>query len=193
MNILRRFIATFIIAFSLFSLSPVSAQAGLLTITGNSGSLLASLFSATSADSYSGTADSSDQILEPEPQSFSKFIYGNSLLSIQSPLAVQKNIQIKEVVKRQYNVVATAYSSTPDQTDSTPFITASGTHVRDGVVAANFLPIGTLIRIPEVYGDKVFVVEDRMHKRYSNRVDIWFPSRNEAKQFGVKQIVIELI
>src|SRR3990167_1248447 len=40
-------------------------------------------------------------------------------------------------------VTITAYSSTPEETDSTPFITASGTHVRDGVVAANFLPLGT--------------------------------------------------
>ena len=193
MKQLRRFIAIFIIVFSLFTLSPVSAQAGFLTMTGNSGFLLASLFSATSPDATLTPVENNDQISESESQSFSKYIYGNSLLSIHSPLAVQKNIQVKVSVKKQYNVTATAYSSTPDQTDNTPFITASGTHVRDGIVAANFLPIGTLIIIPEVYGDKVFIVEDRMHERYSSRVDIWFPSRSEAKQFGVKQITIELI
>ena len=83
-------------------------------------------------------------------------------------------------------VTITAYSSTPDQTDSTPFITAYNTFVRDGIVAANFLKFGTKIKIPRYFGDKIFTVEDRMHQRFSNRVDIWFPTRQEANNFGVK-------
>ncbi len=59
----------------------------------------------------------------------------------------------------------TAYSSTVDQTDSTPFITANGVHVHDGVVATNALPFGTQIKIPALFGDKVFTVEDRMARR----------------------------
>lgn len=195
MNILRRFIAIFIIAFSLFSLSPVSAEAGLLTMTGSSGSLLASLFPIINPDisMESVSGEGNNQISDLESQSFSKFIYGNSLLAMHSPSAVQKNVQTKIIAKRKYNVTATAYSSTVDQTDDSPFITAFGTHVRDGVVAANFLPMGTLIRIPEVYGEKVFVVEDRMHKRHTDRIDIWFGSRGEARQFGIRQVTIELI
>ena len=94
---------------------------------------------------------------------------------------------------KHYIVTATAYSSTVDQTDDTPFITASGTYVRDGIAAANFLPFGTVFKIPEIYGDKIFVVEDRMNKRYWHRVDIWFPERQMAKEFGVKQIRIEIV
>lgn len=90
-------------------------------------------------------------------------------------------------------VTVSAYSSTVDQTDDTPFITASGEVVRDGIVAANWLPLGAHIRIPEVYGDKVFVVEDRMNQRYSNRLDIWMPSRDEAKAWGLKYITIEVL
>lgn len=93
-------------------------------------------------------------------------------------------------IARRMAVVITAYSSTPDQTDDTPFITASNTWVRDGVVAANFLPFNTRIVIPEIFGDKVFVVEDRMHRRFGNRVDIWFPSRALAKRFGIKKAEI---
>ncbi|MDZ4296044.1 MAG: hypothetical protein U1A16_01590 [Patescibacteria group bacterium] len=97
------------------------------------------------------------------------------------------------VVKPQRRwVVATAYSSTPDQTDDTPFITASGTTVRDGIVAANWLPIGAQIRLPEVYGDKVFVVEDRMHPRFGDRLDIWMTTREEAKQFGIRRVLVEV-
>jgi len=87
----------------------------------------------------------------------------------------------------------TAYSSTADQTDSTPFITASGTNVRDGIVACNFLRFGTRVRFPQLYGDKIFVVEDRMALKNSHKIDIWFITRNEAKEFGVKYLQVEIL
>ena len=93
----------------------------------------------------------------------------------------------------KFTVEITAYSSTPDQTDDTPFITASGTHVRDGVVAANFLKIGTKIKIPELYGSKVFVVEDRMASRYFHRVDIWFANTAQARKFGIQEAAIVIL
>jgi len=91
-------------------------------------------------------------------------------------------------------VVITAYSSTPDQTDDTPFITASGKRVADGIVANNMLPLGTKVTIPSLYGDKVFVVEDRMNKRMgSYRFDIWMPDLNSAINFGVKTAEIVVL
>ena len=91
-------------------------------------------------------------------------------------------------------VVVTAYSSCPEETDDTPFITASGKSVADGVVANNLLPLGTKIRIPELYGDKVFVVEDRMNSKKSDyHVDIWLPSKTLALNFGVKTAEIEIL
>lgn len=89
-------------------------------------------------------------------------------------------------------VPSTAYNSLPNQTDSTPFITASGTHVRHGVLAANFLPIGTRVKIPELYGDQVFIVEDRMNPRYHKKVDIWMEDYHDAIAYGVKNIKIEV-
>jgi 3D (Asp-Asp-Asp) domain-containing protein len=102
-------------------------------------------------------------------------------------------------VARFVTVRATGYSSTPDQTDSTPFITASGSTVRDGIIAANFhidgrrVPFGTKIRIPDLFGDKVFVVEDRMNSRYTSNIDIWFPERGLAQRFGSHLVNIEII
>lgn len=91
-------------------------------------------------------------------------------------------------------VVVTAYSSTQDQTDDTPFITASGNHVKDGIVANNMLPFGTKIRIPGLYGDKIFTVEDRMNKKKSDyHIDIWMPDRTSAINFGVKTTEIEVL
>jgi len=87
----------------------------------------------------------------------------------------------------------TAYSSTPDQTDSTPFYTANGTYVHDGIVAANWLKFGSRVRIPEMFGDKVFVVADRMHPRFDNRMDIWFESREDAVQFGLRHLTVEVL
>jgi len=115
-------------------------------------------------------------------------VQGNTLLAL-SPIP---QTEIK-VVKRM-RVLTTAYSSTVWQTDDTPFITASGSYVRDGIVANNMLAFGTKIRFPEIYGDKIFVVEDRMHWRKSPYyVDIWFPSYYEAKNFGAKTTYIEVI
>lgn len=93
------------------------------------------------------------------------------------------------------SVWATAYTSHPDETDDTPFITASGSRVRDGVAAANFLPMGTEFKLPELFGDRVFVVEDRMNPRYNNVhiVDIWFNNKIQAIDFGKQKTTIEIL
>jgi len=111
---------------------------------------------------------------------------GSSLLSI-APF------KEPDRVVRTLPVIVTAYSSTTWQTDDTPFTTASGTSVREGVVAANFLPIGTRIKLPDLYGDKIFIVEDRMHPRQKYVVDIWFPSYSEALNFGAKYTQVQVI
>ncbi|MEK7554504.1 MAG: hypothetical protein AAB518_00765 [Patescibacteria group bacterium] len=95
-----------------------------------------------------------------------------------------------ETDRKTITATLTGYSSTVDQTDDTPFLTASNTSVRDGVVAANFLPIGTKIQIPKLFGNKVFVVEDRMHQRFNDRIDIWFADRELAKQFGLRKATV---
>jgi len=90
------------------------------------------------------------------------------------------------------SIATTAYNSTPEQCDDTPFITASGTPTRHGVVASNYFPIGTRIKIPDVYGDQVFIVEDRMNARYNKRMDIWMEEYGEARSFGYQDVTIEV-
>lgn len=98
------------------------------------------------------------------------------------------------VVEKTITVIATGYSSTIDQTDESPFITASNSIVRDGIVANNLLAFGTKVRLPELFGDKVFEVDDRMHSRKGNfHVDVWFPTTEQAKQFGAKIAVLEVL
>lgn len=90
-------------------------------------------------------------------------------------------------------ILATGYSSTPDQTDATPFITASGTPVHDGTVAVNFLPFGTKVRFLDYRPGMVFTVEDRHSPRLSDRADIWFPSREAALLFGKRVLRMEVV
>lgn len=91
-------------------------------------------------------------------------------------------------------VIATGYSSTPEETDETPFITAAGTIVKDGIIANNFYPFGTKVKFPKLFGEKIFVVEDRMNSRYSKeRIDIWFSCSEKALEFGVKTTEMEII
>lgn len=101
----------------------------------------------------------------------------------------------KVVSAKKYTM--TAYSSDVAQCDSSPCITANGfnvcEHGLEDTVAANFLPFGTNIRIPELFGDKIFIVRDRMNKRYTQRVDVWFLSKDNAIDFGVKHAVIEVL
>ena len=110
----------------------------------------------------------------------------NTLLAVSSPFGVER-------VAKTMRVFVTAYSSTPEQTDDTPFITASGKFVRDGIVATNLLPLGTKIKIPEIYGNRVFVVEDRMNPRNNQHVDIWFPTYWEARYFGIKRASVVVL
>lgn len=124
--------------------------------------------------------------LNPEEEPSLVAIGEDSLIAVSNPA---DPVRIKKL-----KVVITAYSSTTWQTDDTPFITASGSYVEDGIVANNLLPFGTRIRIPEIYGDKIFIVEDRMNSRKGNyHVDIWFEDLAQAKNFGAKTTYIEVL
>lgn len=100
-------------------------------------------------------------------------------------------------VVRESTHTMTAYNSEAGQTDDSPCITANGFNVcKHGVedtIAANFLPMGTKVKIPDLYGDRVFVVRDRMNKKHPNRVDVWMKNRNDALKFGVKVAKIQVI
>ncbi|HLD21502.1 MAG TPA: hypothetical protein VJB65_01240 [Patescibacteria group bacterium] len=77
-------------------------------------------------------------------------------------------------VIKTYHARMTYYESKVAQTDGNPWITASGARVHWGTVAANCLPIGTKIRIPDIYGDQTFTVLDRHSRRFGcGLVDVW--------------------
>ncbi|MFC6591133.1 hypothetical protein ACFP81_03205 [Deinococcus lacus] len=100
---------------------------------------------------------------------------------------------------------STAYNSLASQTDSTPFITATGTRTRFGTVALSRdmlrqFPYGTRIRIEDLSGrynqllsGRIFVVEDTMHPRKTRQIDVWMPTRSQALQWGVRNVRITAV
>jgi 3D (Asp-Asp-Asp) domain-containing protein len=129
--------------------------------------------------------------------------------SLRSLLAEQEKIR-SELLDADYTVVsdgrmyarlvATGYSSTVRETDDTPYITASNTRTRPGIVALS----RDLLRrynpaAPFSFGDVVhisglgdFIVEDSMHWRWRRRIDIWFPAPHLAWRFGKREVTISM-
>jgi 3D (Asp-Asp-Asp) domain-containing protein len=66
-------------------------------------------------------------------------------------------------------------------------VTASGKKAKEGITVAapRSMPFGTKLRIQ---GIGVRVVDDRLAKRYDNRIDLFMTDHNRAKLFG-KQIL----
>ncbi|MBU0620110.1 3D domain-containing protein [Patescibacteria group bacterium] len=118
--------------------------------------------------------------------------------SVLDKKVIKKNIK-NDLLKTQSadKRVITAYNSEKAQTDSSPCITANGfnvcKHGKEDTVATNFLKFGTKIRIPNLFGDKIFIVRDRMHKRHSNKVDVWMINKKDAIKFGVKIAKVEVV
>lgn len=90
-------------------------------------------------------------------------------------------------LSRQVTMVVTAYNSEVNQTDEDPLTAASGKQVFDGMIAINGLKFGTRVQIPELFGDKVFIVEDRMHSRKGiYHADVWMENYKDAVDFGAQ-------
>ncbi len=115
----------------------------------------------------------------------------------------------------EFVVRASGYNSMVDQTDSTPYITSTGQHTRFGIIAvsrdllSHDLPYGTLVRITDLGnyydgrgygryqslldGQGLFIVEDTMHARKRQQIDIWFSDYASAVNWGMRKVRVEVI
>jgi 3D (Asp-Asp-Asp) domain-containing protein len=118
------------------------------------------------------------------------FFENNTILA-QDLILENKALENKSI---KIFAIITGYSSTEEETDNTPFLTASGKTVQEGMVANNFFPFGTKIKIPELFGEKIFVVEDRMKKdKLKSHFDVWFDNKEKAKNFGLNFAWVEIV
>lgn len=121
-----------------------------------------------------------------EPSSF-----WDSVRRISQLLKLRSGGIVRPPAGTKFRVTAVAYSPTVDQNDLSPCITASGARVAPDVVATNFLPFGTKLKI----NGKEYVVRDRMNAKYNGKyiIDIWHPTRREALTFGRQTLQIEIV
>lgn len=114
-----------------------------------------------------------------------------------------------------FELRATGYNSLANQTDSTPFITSTGARTRFGIVAVSRdllgtdLPYGSLVRLKDLGGyytgrgagafqalldsQGLFIVEDTMHARKTQQLDVWFAEYSTAINWGVRRIEVEVV
>ncbi|MEZ4797754.1 MAG: hypothetical protein R2785_11370 [Flavobacteriaceae bacterium] len=104
----------------------------------------------------------------------------------------------KNYVWHTKEVTATAYNSLSYQTNDQPNITAFGDTLSPGMkciaVSRDLLRLGlkhnTLVTIEGF--DGVFLVKDKMHHRWKNRIDIYMGNNvKEAKKWGRKKLEIK--
>lgn len=114
----------------------------------------------------------------------------------QNEKVIDTKVKVSEVkeVEREiewYYFVASGYSGN-DPEQGTDGITATGEEVREGIIAVDpgVIPLGTKIEIKEM---GVFTAEDTGGKIKGNRIDIYFNSKKEAKDFGRKGVWIRII
>lgn len=107
-----------------------------------------------------------------------------------------EEIVVREVVEVEkevewYYFLASGYSAN-DSSQGTNNITATGKEIKQGMIAVDpkVIPLGTRIEIKDM---GVFVAEDTGGKIKGNRIDIYFDSREEAKNFGIKGIWVNII
>lgn len=151
----------------------------------------------------------------PQPEPVLDLVFTPGITVVAEPETVAPPANQGPVVNPVLQVKATGYNSLESQTDSTPNITSTGETTRFGIIAVSrdllgdALPYGSLVRIREFgsyyngrgagrYQERLdsqdlFIVEDTMHPRKQNQVDVWFPHLAEALNWGVRQAEVEII
>lgn len=101
-------------------------------------------------------------------------------------------VETKQEVKyKEINIIATAYTSSDEDCGKNDGITASGYMANSGVIALpKDMKFGTVLEI-EGLGKKVGLDRGGAIVRIDGntiKVDVWFPTANQAKNFGVKKL-----
>jgi len=102
-----------------------------------------------------------------------------------------------KVSRTELEVTATAYTSHASQTDKTPFLAAWNNRLKPGVksiavsrdLLKKGLRNGSKVKIQGLPGE--YLVLDKMHKRWKNKIDIYMGTNyKKAKTWGKQNVVI---
>jgi len=100
--------------------------------------------------------------------------------------------EVREIMEVEwYYFIVSGYSAN-DPAQGTNNITATGKEIKKGMVAVDpmAIPLGTKIEIKDM---GIFIAEDTGGKIKGNRIDIYFDTKKEAKEFGRKGIWVKII
>jgi 3D (Asp-Asp-Asp) domain-containing protein len=129
-------------------------------------------------------------------------VWNNKELTYVVEKVKRANLNQEKVLIKKEHVLITAYTPSIWETDSTPFITASGKRISEAHVAVSRdllskFPFGTKVKIfipdknlpgcgKEVIGKSLIVryVADTMNRRHYRKIDLVFFSRRKAINFG---------
>lgn len=97
---------------------------------------------------------------------------------------------------RIHKVTATVYHATPKQTDSTPLITADGSKINPRNLQRwcaiskdleKYFSMGdTIVVSGTVNMDGIWIIHDRMHYRWKNKIDLLVPKTYLNKWSNIK-------
>jgi 3D (Asp-Asp-Asp) domain-containing protein len=143
-------------------------------------------------------------------------IYRPSVALLDTPIAVKP--VVREVAgpsaNPSFTLRATAYNSMVEQTNDQPFITATGARTRWGIIAVSRdmlgvnLPYGSLVRLTDLgtfahgrgagayqalLDNHIFIVEDTMHPRKTQQIDVWFAEYSQAVAWGVRRLRVDVV
>jgi 3D (Asp-Asp-Asp) domain-containing protein len=119
------------------------------------------------------------------------------LVKTETEIVIEKEpvyiTEVKEIKKETewFYFVATGYSAN-DPAQGTNNITATGKEIKKGMIAVDskIIPLGTRIEIKDM---GVFFAEDTGGKIKGNRIDIYFETKEEAKEFGRQAIWVRVL
>jgi 3D (Asp-Asp-Asp) domain-containing protein len=101
--------------------------------------------------------------------------------------------EYKEIEKKVewFYFIATGYSKN-DTNQGTTGVTSTGKTAAEGMIAVDpkIIPLGTTVEIKDI---GFFIADDRGGKIKGNRIDIFFDSEEEAKDFGKKGVWLRFL
>ena len=101
--------------------------------------------------------------------------------------------EVKEVVEETewFYFIATGYSAN-DPEQGTNNITATGREIKKGMIAVDprIIPLGAEVEIKDM---GIFTAEDTGGWIKGNRIDIYFETKEQARQFGRKVIWLRIL
>lgn len=102
---------------------------------------------------------------------------------------VPRLFRIDEEDRRLFRLTATAYCPLCGTEDGQPQLTVRGRAVRPGRTVAVSQDLRRLLgRKVLIEGLGVRVVEDLMHPRFTDRLDLCLPDKEQAVAFGIKRL-----